>query len=361
MRVLDRYVARQLVPVWIWCLAVFVFLSCLIDLFEHLDEVLRYRIPVETIVQYYANLVPFILVRASPLALLLGGAFVATRLARHQEFLAINASGTSLLRASVPFVFVGWMISLLAFGLNEEVVPKTMLVYERLKQEAFRGRDPRRPLESVAIMDSFNRLYHARQVNLVVREARDLTILEHDRRNQPTKNVYAQRAIWTKHGWLLLYGTIYRVGPGGAVRGDPEPFVERLISYPITAESFARPEARPETMRYGQLRVLINRLRYSGISNTRRYSVELASKVTLPLMNLILCLLAFAGSTQPQLRGHLRGLGVSLGWGLVYYLGVGFFEGIGKRGVFGLPLLVAVWLPHLLAVGWCVRVLRRAP
>ena len=41
MRILDRYAVRQLVPVWLWCLCVFLFLSCVIDLFEHLDEILR--------------------------------------------------------------------------------------------------------------------------------------------------------------------------------------------------------------------------------------------------------------------------------------------------------------------------------
>ena len=44
MRILDRYVARQILPVWGWCLATFMLLSCLIDLFGHLDEIVRYQI-----------------------------------------------------------------------------------------------------------------------------------------------------------------------------------------------------------------------------------------------------------------------------------------------------------------------------
>jgi lipopolysaccharide export system permease protein len=361
MRILDRYAVRQLLPVWIWCLIVFVFLSCLIDLFEHLDEILRYHIPPETVLQYYLNFIPLVCVRASPLALLLSGAFVASRLSRYQELLAMNASGTSLLRASVPFLFAGWVVSLCVFAVNELVVPQTSTVYERLRQEAFRGRETRQTVENVAIMDSFNRLYHARKLDLKAKELHGLTILEHDWHNRPTKSLYATRAMWTKHGWLLLDGTIARVGPRGISQGDPEPFIERLISYPVTPESFSQPEAHPETMRYGQLRLLIARLKQTGMANVRRYAVELASKLTLPLMNLVVCLIAFAGSTQPQLRGNLRGLGISLGWGLLYYVFVGFWEGIGKKGVLLIPVFVAVWTPHVLAVGGCLRVLRRAP
>lgn len=356
MRILDRYLARQLLPVWLWCLTVFISLTCLIDLFERLDEVARYHVAAETVLRYYLNFVPFVFVRASPLALLLAGAFVATRLSRHQELLAMNASGTSLLRASVPFLFIGWLASILVFAVNDLVVPGTTKAYERIRRDAFRSAEAGQTLENVAVMDAFNRLYHARQLDLKTGELSDLTILEHDRQNRPVKSLYAARAVWTKFGWLLLHGAIYRVGPGGALRGDPEPFVERLLSYPVTPESFSQPETRPETMRYGKLRLLVIRLKHMGL-DVRRHGVELASKVTIPLMNLVVCLLAFAGSTQPQLRGHLKGLGLSLGWGLLYYFFVGFWEGIGKRGM--LPVSVAVWIPHVLAVWWCLRVLRR--
>ena len=361
MRILDRYAARQLLPVWLWCLVVFLFLSCLIDLFEHLDEILRYHVAVRTLIQYYLNFIPLVFVRASPLALLLGGAFVASRLSRHQELLAMNASGTSLLRASVPFLFVGWLASLCIFFVNDRIVPNAAIGYEAMKAQVFREQKADQVIENVAVMDAFNRLYHARQLDQKGGELRDLTILEHDRNNQPTKSLYTSRAIWTKHGWLLLYGTIYRIGKRGILRGDPEPFVERLIGYPVTLASFIEPEARPETMSYGQLRLLITRLKRLGMTNLRRYTVELAAKLTLPLMNIVMCLIAFAGSTQLRLRGTLRELGISLGWGLLYYFGVGLGEGIGKKGLLFVPTMIAVWTPHVLAVWWSLRLLRRTP
>jgi len=146
------------------------------------------------------------------------------------------------------------------------------------------------------------------------------------------------------------------VGPKGALQGDPQSFVERLMTYPISPNSFRQPDARPETMRFGQLRLLIARLRHMEMTNVRRYAVELAAKLSLPFMNVVACLIGFVGSTRPQLRGHLKGLGVSLGWGLAYYLIVAAGHGLGKEKF--LPVLVAVWLPHVLAIWWCLRRLR---
>lgn len=355
MRILDRYAVRQLVPVWLWCLFVFVFLSCLIDLFEHLEEILRYHIPMATVARYYLHFTPMVIVRASPLALLLAAAFVASRLSRHQELLAMHASGTSLLRASVPFLFVGWLASLAMFLVNDRVVPRSTLVHERLREETFKGNLPQRRWENVALLDGENRLYHARQLDVAAKELEDLTILEHDWSNRPTKSLYASRAVWTPHGWLLLHGTIYRIGPGGVLRGEPQPFVERLVSYPVKPESFIQGEARPETMRYSQLRRLIRRLQDIGLARVRRYVVELWAKVTLPLMNMVVCLIGFAGSTQPQWRGNIRGLGMSLGWGVLYYIGVAAALGIAKQ--WPLPILPTVFSPHLIALWWCRRLL----
>ena len=359
MRILDRYVTRQIAPVWIWCMVIFVFVSIVIDLFGHLEEVIRYRIPLQTVCQYYLNFSPLVFVRASPLALLLSCAFIATRLVRHQELLAMHASGTSVLRASVPFVFVGWVVSLIIFAVNEQVVPQTAATYERLRFEAFEGRRQHEALENVATIDRENRLYHARRFDPNTGELNDLTILEHDAQNHPKETLYASRGLFTRHGLLLLYGTIYRMGPRGLLTGEPQPFVERLVTFPVTPESLRQPETEPETMRYRQLRQLITRLKRTGITNVRRYAVELASKVTLPLMNIVVCLIAFAGSTRRYARGHLQGLGASLGWGVLYYVGVAISQGMGKEGV--LPVVVSVWVPHLLALWLCWRALRPQP
>ncbi len=358
MRILDRYVVRQLLPVWLWCLLVFIFLSCLIDLFGRLDEILRHHIPPETVWHLYRSFIPIVFVRSCPVALLIASAFIGSRLARHQELLAMHASGTSLLRASLPFLFVGWLAAIAVFAVSELVLPRAAGVYEQLKEEAFYQRRPDDAVENVAVIDDQNRLYHARELNPKVLELRDLTVLEHDLNNRPTRNLYASRAIWTPHGWLLLHGTIYRVGPDGLLRGNPLPYTERLMEFPVTPASFLEPAARPETMSFGSLRELLSRLKHLGIRNVRSYSVELVAKTTVPIVNLVICLIGFAGATQPQLRGHLRGLGTSLGWGTAYYIGVGVFHGIAKQ--WPLPAILVLWAPHVLAARWCVKKLQAA-
>lgn len=356
MRILDRYVVRQLLPAWLWCLFVFICLASFVDLFGRLDEIVRYRIPAETIGRYYLHFLPIIFVQASPLALLLATAFVTLRLCRHHELLAMTASGTSLLRAAIPVAFVGWVASMSVFWVNNRVVPAATRTYERMRLEVFRAQAAGEAIENVALLDQENRLYHARTLSPAEQELRDLIVLEHDAVNQPVRSLYADRAIWTRHGWLLLFGTVYHMGPGGKVVGEPERFQERLIPLPVTIESFLEPEARPETMRYSQLRRLIHRMRQNRVGNPRRYEVDLAGKVTLPVMNLLIALIGFAGSAQLQARGNLRTLGQSLGWGMAYYVAVAASHALTKQ--WPIPVPLGVWAPHLAALWWVIRRLK---
>ncbi len=350
MKILDRYETKQLLPAWLWCLLVFVTVSLFIDLFEHLDEILRYSIPLRTMLRYYLNFTPLVFVQACPLALLLSTAFVATRLVRHQELLAMNAGGRSRLRSAVPFLFVGWLVTGMVFFVNDLIVPNASATYQRLREEAFRAQQ-RNILTNVATMDDANRLYHAKEFRAKDLTISDLTILEHDARNRPRRNIYAKRAEFTPEGLRVHDGTITRMDIDGALESPPERFTDRVLNLPLTPEAFRKPDTDLSMLSYRELRQMLGRLRTIGITNLRRQSVELAAKVTLPLMNLVLCLIAFVGATKPASRGRLQELGVSLGWGILYYIVVASFQGLGKEGM--LPVILAVWAPHLIAVGLC--------
>jgi lipopolysaccharide export system permease protein len=354
MKILDRHEAGQLVPAWLWCLVVFITVSLFIDLFEHLDEILRYGIPPATVARYYASFTPMVFVQACPLALLLSTAFVATRLVRHGELLAMTAGGVSRLRAAVPFIFVGWLASLLVFIVNDRVVPNAAATYQQLREEAFRA-EQHGVLSNVATMDDDNRLYHARLFDPTLPVISDLTVLEHDIANRPRRSIYARRAYPIEGGLKLLNGTITRMDPTGKLEGNPEPFDERAMPLPITAKSFQKPDTEVTTMSFRELRGLLDRLRGIGITDLRRYEVELASKITMPLMNLVVCLIAFIVATTPSSRGRLQELGFSLAWGLAYYLVVAGTQGMGKEAM--LPVAVAVLAPHVTALALCLRAL----
>ena len=123
MRLLDRYLLRELLVPLGYCLSGFlllIFAGRLINEMRGLQEKLLHG---GDILLYYLVQVPEFLVLILPMALLLALLYTLTNHARHNEITAIRAAGVSLWRMCLPYLLVGLGLSLLSFALNEFYVP----------------------------------------------------------------------------------------------------------------------------------------------------------------------------------------------------------------------------------------------
>ena len=71
MRILDRYILKSVLSIFLLCFAVFFFLYIIIDLFSHLDEILKNSVQPRLLIQYYSAFLPVILTQVSPISCLL--------------------------------------------------------------------------------------------------------------------------------------------------------------------------------------------------------------------------------------------------------------------------------------------------
>ena len=123
MRLLDRYLLRELLIPLGYCLIGFLIFWAAFDLFSELNDLQEHKMRAGDIIQYYAVRTPEFLVTVLPIALLLSLLYTLTNLARSHEITAIRAAGISLWRLCLPFFGVGLIASGLLFVLNEYFVP----------------------------------------------------------------------------------------------------------------------------------------------------------------------------------------------------------------------------------------------
>jgi lipopolysaccharide export system permease protein len=133
MRLLDRYLLRELLVPLGFCLGGFLIFFIAFDLFGHLDDFQKAGMHFGDLVQYYLLTTPESLVVVLPIALLLALLYALTNHARHHEITAIRAAGVSLWRLCLPYLVVGLGGSLLLFFLNEFWVPRSTEAAEQLK------------------------------------------------------------------------------------------------------------------------------------------------------------------------------------------------------------------------------------
>src|ERR1035441_5747728 len=125
MRLLDRYLLRELLVPLGFCLWGFLLLWISSDLFAKLGEFQAKGMVARDIAEYYGVVLPEFLVLVLPIALLLAMLYALTNHARHQEITAIRAAGLSLWRISVPYLGVGFLASLVLFVVNEFWAPSS--------------------------------------------------------------------------------------------------------------------------------------------------------------------------------------------------------------------------------------------
>ncbi len=123
MRLLDRYLLRELIAPFGCCLGGFLLFWIASDLFTELDSFRSRAMTLRDITDYYVATTPAFLVFITPVALLLALLYCLTNHSRHNEITAIRAAGVSLWRLCAPYFAVGFLVSLAIMALNEYWVP----------------------------------------------------------------------------------------------------------------------------------------------------------------------------------------------------------------------------------------------
>jgi lipopolysaccharide export LptBFGC system permease protein LptF len=138
MRLLDRYLLRELLIPLGYCLAGLLIFYIAFDLIASLNNYQEHKLLFADIVELYVVKIPEILVFILPIVLLLALLYALTNHARHHEITAIRAAGISLWRICVPYLAVGFVLSLALFAMNELWVPNSAdrvqeILYRRVR------------------------------------------------------------------------------------------------------------------------------------------------------------------------------------------------------------------------------------
>ena len=125
VRLLDRYLLRELLSPLAYCLGGFLIFWISWNLFSDLDKLQAAKLHLLDIVEYSIAMTPDFLATILPIVLLLALLYTLTHHARHNELTAMRAAGISLWRICAPYVIVGILAGIALFGLNEFCVPRS--------------------------------------------------------------------------------------------------------------------------------------------------------------------------------------------------------------------------------------------
>ena len=216
MRLLDRYLLRELLVPLAYCLGGFLMFWIAFDLFQQLDRFQANGLRLGDMAEFYLGKAPELLVVVLPIALLLALLYTLTNLARHHEITAMRAAGVSLWRLAGPYFAVGLLASGCLFVLNEFVVPDASAAAEHILIR--RTQRPTDPAQRELVRNlGFNNAADRRTWQIGVYNLRTAEMLAPQiiwtLPDGSQRWLKADRAIRTNGAWTFFNAREYRADP----------------------------------------------------------------------------------------------------------------------------------------------------
>lgn len=316
MKVLDKYIGRQLLAGTFFIMAGLLTLLGVLNLFEELGEVGKGNYTVEAAFLYVAMGLPRFAYELFPVTVLLGSLAGLGGLAVHSELIAMRAAGISVRRIVLAMLQAGFLLMLLAVLLGELVAPPSEQYAQQMRNDL--------KSEQVSLRSKYG--FWARDGHAFINIRRFLPgneldgvyVYEFDEQKRLTVATHAERAVFLDGRWLL--------------KGIRQSFIseEGIKSRALEQAawgSLLEPDllnvvvVKPHMLPIWGLYRYIGFLKANG-QDANQYEVAFWGKLVKPLVTVAMLFLSV-----PFLFGSLRSVGLGKRVFIGTLIGLGFYMG----------------------------------
>jgi lipopolysaccharide export system permease protein len=362
LSVMDRYIATELIPPFLFGVGAFSSVGVAIGtLFDLVRKITDSGLPLQIAVQVLLLKLPLFVSYAFPMSTLLAALMTYSRLSSDSELIALRSCGVSLYRLVVPAVVLSLVVTGMTFLFNELVVPAanhqaSMTLEKALKEEkpSFQENNIFYPEYGEVTqpngqkIQGLKRLFYANQFD--GERMKGLTILDWSQQGL-NQIVTSDSAVWNpaQNTWDFFNGTIYVISPDASYRNILR-FEHQQLKLPRAPLDLAGKDRDSAEMNIAQIVDYMDLVRVAGdAKKLRRLNLRIQQKLSFPFICLVFGLVGAVLGTRPQRTGKATSFGISVVIIFSYYL-LGFItDALGLSNV--LSPFMAAWLPNLFGLG----------
>lgn len=347
---LDRYMLGELAGPFSFGLSAFTLIFAATQIIAIGRIVSETHAPLWAAIEVFIWQLPGIFVLAIPMALLLGTLLAIQRLSGESEITAMKAGGITFLRITAPLLIAGFVMSFVTLFLQERVVPfareEANIIQNTIinRTSAFASSlNVSAPLPGGGSQMTFARACAQNCEALL-----GVTLVQYDRAGNPTRIVFADRAVFAEQAWTLDNARIYQFAANGdGVTTSTTPAMQVVLGENPTEIVKRAVNNNPDDMNRAQIAEIIRTGQLSA-SELKKYTMVYQQKLAMPFACFVFTLLAVPYGVR-SVRG---GGSTSLGFGLavlivfIYYIVQTVFSYVGEAF---LPLaFLAAWMPNII-------------
>src|SRR5476651_2012150 len=126
LKIIDRYIIRKYLGTFVFTLGIFVVVTVVFDVSEHLDNFLKNHSSIQEIAfKYYAGFIPFYINLLSPLINFLAVIYFTAKMANQTEIVPILSGKVSFNRFLRPYFVAASIIFVVSFFAKVFLIPYT--------------------------------------------------------------------------------------------------------------------------------------------------------------------------------------------------------------------------------------------
>ncbi|MDR5682897.1 MAG: LptF/LptG family permease [Armatimonadota bacterium] len=353
IRLLDRYMVRELVPPFLMGVSGFIVILIGDILYVLADYLARGQVGLGNLLRLLFYKMPHILVLTFPVSMLFASLLGVGRLAKDSEITALRMAGLSLTRIFAPILVFAFGVTMMSFGVNEYLTPWANQQADRLIRETvFREVFPNIK-QNVFFRGPNDRYFYIREVDYTNRVL--LGVMVYELGGDFPRLITARRATYGDGFWHLEDGVVRSFDADGYTNYEAG-FRRFDIRVDPDEQGFFLQQKTPDQMSAAELQTHMAQLRHSGV-DTQPIAVDYYFKFAAPMAALIFAFFAAPLALQATRGGRFTGVAAAIVLIFVYYVIMSTSRAWGRAGA--LHPFLAAWMANLvfLAAGvlLCLR------
>ena len=294
MKILDKYIAKQILFSVFSVLGILVIVVGLLDLVDEIKKVNEgYSMSLAFL--YVLLNTPQNIYEVFPIATLMGSLIGLSRLSSTSELNAAKSSGLSFSKIILITLKTGVLITVLTFLIGEFVAPKGQQIANNIKNLSESTRLSMKNTDGIWIKNE-NSFIHIAKIypNKVVQE---ISLYRFNKKQQLIESIYSEEGYYKDKKWIMQNITLTSFeNKNIEITNIKEATFEEFIDLDL----FDIMIIKPNQMTFLQLKTYINYLKENSMES-KNYELAYWSKFSIPLSCLVMFLL-----TTPFVHSSIR-------------------------------------------------------
>ena len=348
MRLLDRYVLRNFLQAYSYCIAGFISIWFIFDISDNISTFLDERVSRSLIAKYYLMQAPQILVILLPVALLLALLFCLGRMSRANEVVSMLTAGVSLPRLVTPLLLVALLTTAVSTALNYALAPHAEYAHKKLLEDPNSHRQQVGLLGQIFRNRTDNRTWFIQQFKPGENLFTTVHIVQQDEADNIVTNYIATRALYhpeTK-AWELQLVKVVHYDATGNITTTATLGSLMINDWSETPFRLSSANVRAEYLSVPELHEYLDSNSDFPVTLLAPFATHLQYRLALPWTCLVIALIATSLGVGYSRRGVLSSVAAAVIIVFAMNFVTHLFLALGEGA--RIPDWAAAWTPNVL-------------